>query len=336
MHPVRRAVLAGAAAVALGAAALAATGTADASGPAASRADLISYLSGISGHYTLSGQEDGPNSAPATWQNKVHDITGVYPAVWGGDFAFEQADVDARQTVIDQAVTEWNSGSLPALMWHACPPTVGSTCHWDYGDGAIESHLTDDQWNELVTDGTPLNQAWKARLDEVVPYFQQLKDDGIPVLFRPLHEMNDGWSWWGGRPGPNGSSKLYQITHDYLTGQGLDNIVWVWNVKDVGTPEEAADYYPGDDYVDVVSLDPYVDGFPTQAWHDELRSLAGDKPMALAEVQPIPSPDQLAQQPDWTYFSIWINFLTDNNSDDAIKATYYDPQVLHQGQLGIG
>ena len=56
----------------------------------------------------------------------------------------------------------------------------------------------------------------------------------MEVLWRPLHEMNEGWSWWGGRPGSSGSRRLYQITHDYLVGvKGLTNLVWVWNVKDV-------------------------------------------------------------------------------------------------------
>ena len=52
-----------------------------------------------------------------------------------------------------------------------------------------------------------------------MPYLQQLKDAGVPVLFRPLHEMNEGWAWWGGRPGADGSAKLYQITHDYLVAR---------------------------------------------------------------------------------------------------------------------
>ena len=76
-------------------------------------------------------------------------------------------------------------------------------------DGAL---LLDPVHVWLITDGTTLNNDYKRKLDQFVPYFQQLKDAGIPVLFRPLHEMNEGWAWWGGRPGASGSARLYQIT----------------------------------------------------------------------------------------------------------------------------
>jgi len=336
--PVRRtaAALLLAGAAALGApAAHAAPAPQPPAAPPAAAGDLVSYLSGLSGRSTVAGQQDGPSSAPWTWQNKVNDITGVRPGLWGGDFAFEQNDIDARPTVVQQAEDEWKAGSLPALMWHSCPPTVGPSCHWDWGDGAIESRLSDEQWDETVTEGTALNTAWKKRLDEAVPYLQKLKDQGVPVLWRPLHEMNDPWAWWGGRPGENGSRKLYRITHDYLVKtKGLDNLVWVWNVKDVqGASGSAADYYPGDDYVDVVTLDAWNSNFPTDDWYASMRDIAGDKPIALAEVGKVPTRAQLAAQPEWTYFSVWIDYLTSNNSDDEIKDIYYDPRVLHQGQV---
>jgi mannan endo-1,4-beta-mannosidase len=66
----------------------------------------------------------------------------------------------------------------------------------------------------------------------VVPYLQQLRTAGIPVLWRPFHEMNETWNWWGGRPGANGGAKIYQQMRDYFTSQGLDNLIWVWNVQD--------------------------------------------------------------------------------------------------------
>ncbi|WNV86868.1 glycosyl hydrolase [Umezawaea sp. Da 62-37] len=305
----------------------------------ATASDLVGYLAGISGRNTLSGQQDGPSSAPSTWQNKVHDITGEYPGVWGGDFAFEQNDINARATVIAQAKSVWAAGSIPALVWHSCPPTVATTCHWDWGDGAIRSTLSEPQWNELVTDGSGLNQRWKQRLDEAVPYLQDLKNNGIPVLWRPIHEMNEGWSWWGGRPGANGSRKLYQITHDYLTNvKGLDNLVWVWNVKDIaGGASHLADYWPGSSYVDVAALDAWSNQQPTTEYYNAMVSTSGGKPIALAEVGTVPTPQTLAAQPKWTYFSVWINWLTDPawNNNDAVKRTYYDGRVLNRGEVHL-
>ena len=121
---------------------------------------------------------------------------------------------------MNQAKTEWDNGTLGSLTMHACRPDV-ATCDFEGGASPVKgSRLSDAEWSQLITDGTPLNNDYKAKLDQFVPYFQQLKDAGIPVLFRPLHEMNEGWAWWGGTPGPNGSARLYQITHDYLAVQG--------------------------------------------------------------------------------------------------------------------
>lgn len=294
---------------------------------------VLAFLRQISGNHTVSGQHNRePNSSPAQWTDKVHDITGVYPGLWGGDFLFSQDDIDHRGTMVDEARREWTDGSLVALMWHMCPPTMAEPCGWESG---VESHLSDAQWNELVTDGTALNDAWKARLDAIVPYLRSLKDAGVPVLWRVLHEMNDGWAWWGGRPGPDGSARLYRLTHDYLVGEkGLTNLIWVWNVKDLN-PGEIADYYPGSSYVDVATLDSWNNAFPPSEYYQAMRNVAQGKPIALAEVGKLPTPDQLAAQPEWTYFMVWAEYLTNDNSEDAIKATYYDYQVLHQGDIHL-
>jgi len=325
-------------AAALAVAALLTTAPAPASA-ATTAADVVGYLASISGRNTLSGQQDGPSSAPWTWQDKVHDITGEYPGVWGGDFAFEQTDVNARATVVAQAKAVWAAGSIPALMWHSCPPTVATTCHWDWGDGAIRSTLSEAQWTELVTDGTALNRRWKQRLDEAVPFLRDLKDSGVPVLWRPIHEMNEGWSWWGGRPGANGSRKLYQLTHDYLANtQGLTNLVWVWNVKDIaGGAAHLSDYWPGSSYVDVATLDAWSNKQPTAEYYQAMLSVAGGKPIALAEVGTVPTPQTLAAQPRWTYFSVWIGWLTDPawNDNESVKRTYYDGRVLNRGEVHL-
>ncbi|WNV84648.1 glycosyl hydrolase [Umezawaea sp. Da 62-37] len=337
----RSAAAIAAAALLLSATAVIGQGAALASPPApagATRTDVIDYFSNLTGRNWLSGQQDGPNSNPSQWYRKVHDITGLYPGVWGGDFGFGQNDIDNRQTVINQAKAAWAAGSIPALTWHACATFV-ATCQFEGGSWPVKgSWLNDSQWNELVTDGTALNNAWKTRMNQTVQYFQQLKDAGIPVLFRPQHEMNEGWAWWGGRPGANGSRKLFQITHDYLVGKGLDNIVWVWNVKDVaGGASRASEYYPGDQYVDLVTLDVWVQYFPSTEWYNAIQTIAHGKPIALAEVGRTPTPAQMASQPKWTYFSVWMDWLLkpEYNTNEGIKATYYDGRVLNQGEISI-
>ncbi|GMA24039.1 hypothetical protein GCM10025864_17980 [Luteimicrobium album] len=315
--------------------ALATTASADPPAPpGVTAADEVAYLAGLTGQRTLSGQQGGANADPGQWVRKVHDITGVYPAVWNGDFGFSQNDIDHRQTVVDYAEAQWAAGTLPGLMMHACRPDV-ATCSFEGGASPVKgSHLSDSEWSALLTDGTALNTDYKHKLDQFVPYFQQLKDAGIPVLFRPLHEMNEGWAWWGGRPGSSGSAALFRLTHDYLAAKGLDNIVWVWAPKDVqGGAASAASYYPGDAYVDVVGLDVWNQKFPSTDWYQALQAIAGSKPMALAEVGSVPQPAQLASQPKWVYWNVWMNWLTDPsyNTNASIKAGYYDARTVNQG-----
>jgi len=296
------------------------------------KSTVLNYLASIKGQKTISGQHNKePAGQPSQYTQRVKDITGVYPALWGGDFLFAASDVANRQRVVDQAKTEWKNGALVSLTWHVCPPTVGSSCSWN----DVNANLTDAQWSQLTTNGTALNSAWKSRLDEVVPYLQQLKDAGVPAVFRPLHEMNEQWAWWGGRSGSAGSAKLYQITRDYLAGtKGMTNLIWAWNVQD-NPAGGLAGYYPGSSYVDVVTLDAWYKTFPSAAEYQTMQSIAAGKPIALGEVGKMPTSAQLAAQPNWTWFMHWSEQLESANTQQAIKDTYANPRVLHQGDIAI-
>lgn len=301
--------------------------------PPSSKQAVLNYLRSVSGNHVISGQHNKePATAPGQYTQQVKDITGQYPGLWGGDLMFNATDVANRQRVIDQAKTEWKNGSLVSLTWHVCPPTGGSSCAFE---GGVKSNISDAQFSQLVTDGTALNTAWKKRLDEVVPYLKQLKDAGVPALFRPLHEMNESWNWWGNRPGTNGSARLYQITHDYLANtKGLDNLIWVWNVQD--NPAGGWNrYYPGSQYVDVVSLDAWYKNYPSSADYQQMRSIAGTKPMAIAEMGKMPNDSLLSSQPQWAWFMLWSEQLRGNNTNAEIQSTYFHPRVLNQGELTL-
>ena len=84
---------------------------------------------------------------------------------------------------------------------------------------------------------------WLSRLDRIAVFpCGILKDHGVEVLWRPLHEMNQAAFWWAGRPGPDGTRKLYQITHDYFVKtKGLSNLIWVWGMQDFASSESGPD-----------------------------------------------------------------------------------------------
>ncbi|MBF4631743.1 glycosyl hydrolase [Clavibacter michiganensis subsp. phaseoli] len=300
--------------------------------PARTKASVIQYLQSITGKNIVSGQHNKePASAPAQYTQQVKDITGQYPGLWGGDLLFAGQDAANRQRVVDQAKTEWANGSLVALSWHACPPTGPSSCAFD---GGVKSSITDAQFQQIVTGGTALNGTWRQRMAEVVPYLKQLKDAGVPVLFRPFHEMNETWNWWGGRPGANGGAKIYQQMKDYFDSQGLTNLIWVWNVQD--NPQGGwANYYPGASYVDVVSLDVWYKNYPSSSDYQQMQTIAGSKPIAIAEMGKVPDSALLQSQTRWSYFMIWSEQLRGNNTNAEIQNTYFQPRVLNQGEVTV-
>jgi mannan endo-1,4-beta-mannosidase len=297
---------------------------------AAARTAVLRYLDAASGHWTVSGQHNRePNTEPTMWTGKVHDITGKYPGLWGADLSFHS--LDARAGMIAEAKRQWAAGSLVTLMWHICPPTHPEPCEWNTPSG-VWAKLTDAQWTEMLTPGTPLNTALTAEFDAVVPLLRGLRDAGVAVIWRPFHEMNDNWAWWGGRPGPDGSDRLYRLMHDHFQAAGLDNLVWVWDVSD-GDPAGIGAYDPGPRYSDVAALDIWQTDFPTEADYQAMQKVAGERPIALGELSRVPSPEILAQQPRWVYFLIWAEYLQQRASGDEIKRSYYNPQVRNRDNL---
>lgn len=281
---------------------------------------VLKYLKVISGKQTLFGIHNRePNRKPAAWTNEVFKTTGKYPALWSGDFLFQADNIANRQNMIDEAVKQWEKGAIVNIMWHACNPALEQPCGWD--KNGVLSKLTDEQWKALLTDGSVINNRWKGMIDEIAAYLQQLEDKKVQVLFRPLHEMNQSVFWWGGRPGPEGTRKLYQLTHDYLQKtKGLTNLIWVWDIQDFGTlANDAVVYNPGDKYWDVAALDIYDDktGFSKEKYDVMVKAGAG-KPIAIGECQKLPTIEVLKEQPKWTFFMGWSELIFKFNTNEEI------------------
>ncbi len=293
---------------------------------------VLDYLNGISGNKTVAGQHNKFNSDPAGATQQLQSITGKTPGLWSADFGFGQDAVDNRAKMITEAKKQWSDGAIVQIMYHNCVPTRDELCDWDDVGGAHPQHLTDDQWAQLVTDGTDLNKAWKGRLDTLSVFFADLKAAGVAPLFRPLHEMNQGAFWWGGRGGADGTRKLWQITHDYLTKQkGFDNIIWVWDVQDFTTLDDDINAYnPGSDYFDIAALDMYDVGY-IQHNYDLLLGAAAGKPIAIGECEQLPTSALLVKQPKWAFFMLWPDFVGENTS--VLPGLYGAPNVVTEDQM---
>jgi mannan endo-1,4-beta-mannosidase len=302
---------------------------------------LLKYIHGISGNYTLTGQHNYPNTQDAStqWAAKV---CGKVPAIFGQDFGFarpgDKDAVAARPEIIAEVKRQYEQGSIITLCWHAVPPTADEPVTFRPKPGAatnrlasVQGQLTDEQWNDVITPGTELYHHWCAQVDVIAGFLKQLQAARIPVLWRPYHEMNGEWFWWGGRRGKRGTTVLYRQLFDRLVNyHHLNNLVWIWSVDRPGTPErQFADYYPGRDYFDIAALDVYHSDFQ-QFYYNDLLKLAAGKPVTLAEVGPAPTPAILEQQPKWAWWMLWAvearRMMVTTNS--PMRTLVNDPRSL--------
>jgi len=301
---------------------------------------LLKYIHGISGKHTLTGQHNYPNTHD-TSTRQAAAAWGKTPAVFGQDFGFaapgDKDAVAARPDIIAEAERQYANGAIITLCWHAVPPTADEPITFMPRKGtptnrlaSVQGQLTDEQWNDLITPGTELNKHWCEQVDVIAGYLRQLRDAHIPVLWRPYHEMNGDWFWWGGRRGEHGTTVLYRQLFDRLANyHRLNNLIWIWSVDRPSMPNrQFADYYPGKNYFDIAALDVYHGDF-RQSYYDDLRKVAGGKPVTLAEVGPPPTIDVLEKQPRWTWWMLWADMIdTGPVAGNAMHTLINNPRSL--------
>ena len=291
---------------------------------------LLQYLYCISGNHTLTGQHAVPLLRSARLV-EAQRAGGNFPAVFGMDFGFDSPGtwdgINFRQQIVDEAIQKYREGYLIVLMWHAVRPIEDEPVKFK---DSIQGKLTDEQWHDLITPGTEIHERWKSQVDVIAWFLKQLRDAHVPVLWRPYHEMNGGWFWWGQKRGPDGYQKLYRMLFDRLVNfHKLNNLIWVYGANEV-TPPNVDPYdtcYPGDDVVDVLGTDIYHTGFARNQY-DQLLALAKGKPIALAEVGAAPSPEILKEQPRWTWFMVWDDPTEGGATARTIRAAYHATRPL--------
>ena len=243
----------------------------------------------------------------------VYERTGHWPALTGADCAMPGGMSEASRFLGDM----WAQNFWVNLSCHFRNPWTGGESHeW-------EDESTDDPWDrrnvrELLTRGSAANSVWMRSLDEVADGLQTLQEAGVIVFWRPLHEMNGDWFWWGAQE-PADYIALWQQMFDYFTfDRGLNNLLWVYSPN--SHFEDAVRFYPGGSYVDVVSLDVYMDldedplNINSLGEYDALVSTG--KPIALFEFGPSPATGAGWDTTDYD----WTNLTRD------IRAHY--PQIV--------
>jgi mannan endo-1,4-beta-mannosidase len=294
---------------------------------------LMAYFSAIYGSKIISGQQEGRRGTNDLCfeLNYLTNTTGKLPALLAMDL-FSYTDTSPHrdtQHQLAQHAIDWyrNRHGLVEFCWHWRAPMDGN-----------EIYTKDTKFDlaRAVTAGTPENEALVRDLDKIAAELEVLRDARVPVLWRPLHEANGRWFWWGAR-GPEPFKKLWQLMfEDFSIQHHLTNLVWVFSP---GAETDLADWYPGDAYVDIIAQDHYpMDGNHGTAKDvfDELTVFArGEKLIALGENGPLPDLTRVfPEKAGWLFFTTWSgNILTDKTTPEQLREWYNQPCVVNLGDL---
>ncbi|OHE97167.1 glycosyl hydrolase family 26 [Colletotrichum orchidophilum] len=286
---------------------------------------LYTYLRSIYGKNILSGQQE------LNYANWVNEIIGKSPALVSVDlmdYSPSRVERGTIGTAVEEAITHHERGGIVSVLWHWNAPTGLYDTEENKWWSGFYTRATDFDVSTALADTTNANYTLIIRdIDAIAVQLKKLQDAGVPVLWRPLHEAEGAWFWWGAK-GPEACKKLWALVYDRLTDHHeLNNLVWIWN-------SVAADWYPGDDTVDVLSTDVYAQGHgPMTTQYNDLITLGKDKKLiAAAEVGSAPFPDLLqAYETHWLYFCVWSDGFINNsewNSVDDLKKIYDSEYVL--------
>jgi len=190
-------------------------------------------------------------------RSDIKDVTGDYPAVYGFELGRLEIDhavnldsvpFDKMKSFIREA---YDRGGVITLSWHLNNPLTGKTA-WDPAPGTVASILPGGEKNDLY-------ETW---LDKVARFLLALKGkhgEYIPIIFRPFHELNGDWFWWGGKNcTPDELKQLYQFTESYLRDKkNVHNLLYAYNTDKFYSQDEYLKRYPGDEWVDLIGFDIY-------------------------------------------------------------------------------
>lgn len=294
--------------------------------------ELMSYLKSIYGKKILSGQQT--TYTIATELDAIRKITGKLPAVRGFDLLSyspacdtpNQSDhcmeeIENNQGAIEAAI-DWakNKNGIVTFCWHWFSPIKGE-------DKSFYSKFTNFNAARSVIPGTMEFEAVIHDIDSIAVHLKKLEAEHIPVLWRPLHEADGDWFWWGGNS--DTFKKLYRLLYDRLTNHHkINNLIWVLNVL-------GNDYYPGDEFVDLVSADQYPPAYqygPLTCVYNHIADYNPDKAAALGEIGTFPNPDLIREtKTPWLWFVTWCGgFITseDYTKHDYVKYVYNHPDVI--------
>jgi len=310
---------------------------------------VLSYLESIYGKRVLAGMNGDRETSEAI------EISGKRPAIVNYDLCgwnsptWGESYTKVMNNKIEPIKARAKQGAIITLTFHWKNPMKKDGTAWvkpPRGTGLFDMKAG-------TTPGTPEYKAIMEDLRRHGDYLQIWEDAGIPILFRPLHEIDGGWFWWTDGETPENTAELYRMIYKYCVKERkLDNLIWVYNagVKCAGAdpddPVEAIEhrkrFYPGDEYVDISGIDIYPSDYYGWAMPQDtsypkafqiMSKVTPGKMLAFSEGGGIPNPDMMADEgPKWLYCLPW---WADHkqNPKEWVHKTFNHPLMITLDEL---
>lgn len=307
-------------------------------GASAKAKAVYTYLQDLKGKGILSGQEsmlwdsttygntNYTGASPYSFRDRYvsRQTSGKFPAIYESDFGdIGTGALNDRQRVVDIIKARAPKNTIFMLNWHTGTAAVPD------GDGYNGAKTLTDAGtiiDKMLTPGDAMNTTWLNRLDVIAGYLKQLRDSNVVVMWRPFHENNGNFFWWGQQPR---FKELWRHMYDRFTRyHKLDNLLWVYNANHFGTSGTDANWvrknYPGDSLVDIMAVDVYAPYFSFQKhMYDTLKAIGGDKPIGISENGLMPEVDKLfSEGQNYVFWVTWWGFettRTDNLTGNAVS-----------------
>lgn len=295
---------------------------------------LLGYLCEVAGKGIITGQHT--QTIPMEEIQYIREHTGKEPKLRGFELLayspninYEDASeacltevYENRDTLQEAMKFALNTQGIITFSFHWFSPLGGR-------DKSFYAEHTDFDPEQILMEGTPEREAFYHDMDIIAMHLKPFLEKDIPILWRPFHEADGTWFWWG-RKGPAVARELYKLMYaHYVEKHHLDNLLWVWNCP-------LKEGYPGDEYVDVISMDVYLPEYKGTSYKEEYERLISEttsnKVAALAEIGYLPDIQLLKKDKvPFAYYMTWSKEFCmgeQYNSIANLKANYQSEYAI--------
>ncbi len=304
---------------------------------------LMSFLTEAYGEYIITGQyvSDEKNEE----LDLIYRTTGKYPAIRFSDLSNAGNSFDSNYKLIDAAANWYRNGGIVGLMWHWESPGNQPSVYAKETDFKLSNAVTDldiaemtqEEIRGLYGEGKLSEECYGIILDidNMSGQLLSLKNKGIPVLWRPLHEGSGDWYWWGAS-GASDYKWLWNLVYTRMTDYfGLDNLIWIWNGQSADTLVDKSTF-------DIAAVDIYLsDEQKFGSRYDQfaaLQKLVGsEKLIALSECCCVPDVDaSFRDKSVWSFFGLWYgDYIMNENGEFSDKYVSKDNFIRAYNSSGV-